>query len=391
MLLSLLAARTALAAADDNSFFPLMPWNHAPADPAALKKIHDCGLTVAGFVSPDNLDRVHAAGLKAIVADNRVGGYDWLHVDEKKARENVKSLIDQVNSHPAVFGYYLRDEPSSSMFPGLEKIASVIRELAPGKWPYINLFPNYAIAEQMTEATYEKYLDKFIATCHPPILSYDHYALAGNGSLGGEYFHNLEQMRAAARKANIPFWNIVLSVATFDFAEPSAAGLRFQAYTTLAYGGRGISYFTYVAPSVGNYRLAPIDQFANETPTYSMLRNVNLQIQKLAPTILKLSSDDVYHFGKKPPAGCHGPDDKSLVSGVNDDHLMISEFTHADGSRWVMCVNKDLAHPHVCQPTFHTSPAKLQMLSAYTGALTAFEGEQVWLAAGQGVLLKVGP
>ena len=43
-------------------------------------------------------------------------------------------------SHPSVFGYYLRDEPSAAWFPQLEKVASVVRELAPGKWPYINLF-----------------------------------------------------------------------------------------------------------------------------------------------------------------------------------------------------------------------------------------------------------
>jgi hypothetical protein len=67
-----------------------------------------------------------------------------MNVDAAKARENVTALVKEVNDHPAVFGYYLRDEPSAAMFPGLEKVAGVIRELAPGKWPYINLFPNYA-------------------------------------------------------------------------------------------------------------------------------------------------------------------------------------------------------------------------------------------------------
>ena len=81
-------------------------------------------------------------------------------------------------------------------------------------------------------------------------------------------------------------WNIVLSNAHFTYAEPSPAGLRFQAYTTLAYGGRGISYFTYVSPNSGNYRLAPIDQFGHKTPTWEMLRNVNLQIHALAPTMI---------------------------------------------------------------------------------------------------------
>ena len=376
--------------ADEASFFPIMAWNHAPADEAVLKKMRDCGLTVAGFVTKDNLDRVHAAGMKAIVNDPRVGNYDWANVDAATARKNVTSLIAEVNNHPAVFGYYLRDEPPAGYFPGLEKVASVVRELAPGKWPYINLFPNYAIDEQTQTKGYAAYLDQFLETCHPPILSYDHYALHDDGSLGGRYFENLEQMRAAARKAKVPFWNIVLSVAHFSFAEPSLAGLRFEAYTTLAYGGRGLSYFTYFAPQVGNYRLAPIDQFGNETPTWSMMRNVNLQVLKLAPTMLKLTSDDVYHFASKPPAGCHPATTDDLLSGINDpEHFMAGDFTHADGSRWVMIVNTDLKKSHPCQPSYRTPPKKAEMLSPYHGNLTPFEGEQIWLAAGQGVLLKL--
>ena len=331
---------SASRAGDDAAFFPVMAWNSVPGDPAVLKKMHDCGLTVAGFVAPKDLDAVAAAGMKAIVSDARVGGYDWDHVDAAVARKNVESLIAEVGNHPAVFGYYLRDEPPASYFDGLEKVASVVREKAPGKWPYINLFPNYANSDQLATKDYPAYLEKFVAARHPPIMSYDHYALMDDGSLGGQYFENLEQMRAAAKKADVPFWNIVLGVAHFNFAEPSFAGLRFQVYTTLAYGGRGISYFTYFTSTTGNYRLGAIDQFGNPSPTWYFMQNVNLQIQKLAPTLLKLTSDDVYHFGKM-PAGCHLPGKSSLLSDL-DGHMMAGDFTHADGSKWVMVVNCDL-------------------------------------------------
>ncbi len=380
-------APAARAAADVDAFFPIMAWNHAPGDPVVLKQMRECGLTVAGFVDAKDLDLVHAAAMKAIVNDPRVGNYDWINVDEKKARENVASLIKEVNHHPAVFGYYLRDEPPASYFAGLEKVASVVRELAPGKWPYINLFPNYANADQLALPDYPQYLDKFVEACKPPILSYDHYALNGDGSLGGEYWRNLEQIRAAAKKASVPFWNIVLSVAHFDQREVTHADLRFQAYSTLAYGGRGISYFTYFAPGVGNYRMAPIDQFGNRTQTWQLMQNVNQQVLRLAPMLLKLTSDDVYHFGDV-PAGCGAPGEASLITAA-DGNLMAGDFTHADGSRWVMVVNRDLRRSHPCLPTFRKPPKALKILSAYTGELTSFEGEQVWLAPGQGALLSL--
>src|SRR6185503_4622025 len=79
----------ASSASAETNFFPIMPWNHAPNDLTALKRIKDCGFTVAGFVSPATLDNCEKAGLKAIVSDARTSGYDWGKVDAAAARKNV--------------------------------------------------------------------------------------------------------------------------------------------------------------------------------------------------------------------------------------------------------------------------------------------------------------
>src|SRR5438552_18546612 len=126
-----------------------MAWNGPPNDPAVLKRMRACGLTVAGFVPPAGLDNCHAAGLKAIVSDDRVSGYDWKKVDPAVARVRVTEVVKQVRDHPAVYGYYLRDEPPADLFPGLATVAGLVKELHPGAWPYINLFPNYADPGQL--------------------------------------------------------------------------------------------------------------------------------------------------------------------------------------------------------------------------------------------------
>lgn len=381
-------APIALASQATNAFFPLMAWNHAPSDDATFRKMRECGLTVAGFVSPKDLDLCHAAGLKAIVSDPRVAGYDWMNVDDATARRNVSSLVSEVGQHPAVYGFYLIDEPNCRLFPGLGKVAALVRELAPGKWPYINLFPNYANAQQLGTSTYPEYLDQFVSLCNPTELSYDHYALMDDGSLRNGYWQNLEQMRTAALRSKLPFWNIVLTVAHFNYREPTAADLRFQVFTTLAYGGRGIAYFTYFAPSVGNYRMAPIDQFGNLTPNWAALQNVNLQVGQLAGTLLKLSSDDVYHFGSV-PEGAHGPGETNLVKSVGDAPFLAGDFTHENRTRYAMVVNKDFLKSRYCALQFRAPPKRVRMISPYNGQLTDFGGEQQWLAPGQGVLLKL--
>jgi hypothetical protein len=264
-----------------------------------------------------------------------------------------------------------------------------VKERHPGVWPYINLFPNYADASQLGTNTYDEYVEKFVETCRPPVLSYDHYAIFEGGGMRGEYFANLESMRRAALKHKLPFWQIVLSVGCLNYREPTAADMRFQVYTSLAYGARGLAYFKYFTPAVGNYRNGPIDQFGHETSMWHTLRQVNLQVGKLAPTLLKLTTDRVYHFGNV-PAGSTGPDEKSIVKAMAGQ-MLVGDFTHADGTRYVMIVNKDLAASVTGWPQLRAPASKLQSVSPYDGSLLPFEGEYTWVGPGQGVLLKITP
>lgn len=376
------------AAPNEQPFFPIMAWTIAPTDAPALKQIRDCGITIAGLAPASALDAVHAAGLKVIVQDPRTGDYDWQNVDEAAAKKNVTSLLNETAKHPAVFGYYLRDEPHSVMFPGLAKVIASVRSTQSEKIPFINLFPNYASPDQLGNKTYDEHLEQFITTCKPSIISYDNYSLMDDGSLRDGYYQNLESVRRATLKHNLPFWNCVLAVGHFSYRVPSLPDFAFQAYTTLAYGGRGIVYFTYMTPHVGNYRMSPIDQFGNVTPTYWAMQNVNLQVLKLAPTILKMKFDDVYHVGTV-PHDCHGPGATNLIKSVAGSDFLVGDFTHEDGSRYVMVVNKDVNKSHPCQVTYTKPPKSVQLVSPYSGTLTDFAGEQGWLAPGSGALLRL--
>ncbi len=377
------------AAAEPAAFFPVMAWDGVPNDAGVLQKMHDCGFTVAGFVPPAALDACQAAGLKAIVQDARVSSYDWTKVDPKTVHDHIAEVVKEVHGHPAVFGYYLLDEPAAGIFPGLAVASGAIRELHPGVWPYINLLPNYANADQLGTPTYDEYLEKFIATCNPPIISYDHYAIFEGGGMRGEYFANLESVRRAGLKHNIPFWQIVLSVGCLSYREPSPADFSFEIYTSLAYGARGIAYFKYLTPAVGNFRGGPIDHFGHENPMWHTMQQLNLQIGKLGPTLLKLKSDRVYHFGDV-PAGCVGPDDQSLVESIAGPFL-VGDFTHDDGSRYFVLVNKSLTNSAYCAPKLRKPASRIDLVSAYTGAATPFVGEQCYLAPGQGAVLKIVP
>lgn len=366
-----------------------MGWNWAPNDLVKLRRMRECGFTVAGFVTPDALDTCQQAGLKAIVHDPRCGGYDWTKVDAQQARRNAASLVAQVRHHPAVMGYYLRDEPTAAWFKGLATVAAAFRKLDPHRWPYINLFPNCASRQQLGTSTYEEYLEEFVRTCRPPILSYDNYwFMLPRAQEQRLFWLNLEQMRRCSHEHQIPFWNIILSLGAIIYREPTAADVRLQAFASLAYGAAGISYFMYFTADVGNFRRGPVDQFGNETPTWYDVQNVNLQILQWAPTYLRLRNTAVYHLGHV-PAGCRGPGEGSLLLDDGRFNLVVGEFRHPDRSRYLLIVNKDMANSIYCMPRFRHTPARIEFVSPYRGNLLPYEGEHAFMAPGQGFLLRL--
>jgi hypothetical protein len=368
--------------------FAILPWGMTESDdPEVYAGIAECGFNMAGFVNAKRLDLAHKAGLKAFLHDGSLhGAGDNLKLPTAEIEQRVAKALDPVKSHPAFFGVYLRDEPNADAFPGLARWSDAVLKAKPDCRPYINLFPDYGPIPD-----YEAHVTSFTEIVRPKFVSYDHYALFANGTLRDSYFLNLEVVRKVAMKAGVPFWNIVLGNAHFDYAEPSPAGLRFQMYTTLAYGARGISYFTYFAPAIGNYRLAPLDQFHHKTPTWDMLRNVNLQLHQLAPEYLKLTSLGVVHHPEV-PKGCHPLSESRFVKTVGEGKFAIGEFENADKKPAILVVNRNLRGSVAFSFEWKFKPkSPTKMLSPYTGKWQTWAGENNWLAPGQGMILTAEP
>ncbi len=376
--------------------FVIMAWGSSPTDPVQLAGMKEAGLNVSGFCRPGDLDLVKAAGLSCFVDDSRVNDYDWEKLPaDAELRQRVTAAALAIKDHPAALGFFLRDEPNAAFMPGLGRVAALVREALPNRWPYVNLFPTYATTEQLGSPDYESHVRNFLRDVHPLFLSWDNYSLI-NGEMLDRFYTNMEIIRRLALEAGIPFWNCILGNTTFFFMEPSDATLHLQVYSTLAYGGRGIQYFTYITPEVGNYRLGALDPFGHRTPTWDMLRRVNLEIHALAPWLDRLSSTGVYHSdpvpeGSQPMSGSHWVEqvnastaDKSVAA-----RYLVGEFKGEDGRPYLMLVNRDLSHSinisiKLRQPQMH-----LKRISPYTSQEEDFGGEMDWLAPGAGILFKL--
>ena len=102
----------------------------------------------------------------------------------------------------------------------------------------------------------------------------------------------LEVMREVSMKKGIPFWNFFNVMPYGPHADPTEAQLRWQVFTSIAYGAKGVLYFCYWTPRGDEFPKggAIIAADGRKTRHYDQARRINRALRNLGPTIMKLSS-----------------------------------------------------------------------------------------------------
>ncbi|HMJ66543.1 MAG TPA: hypothetical protein VK615_14460, partial [Candidatus Binatia bacterium] len=304
--------------------FPIFYWHGPPAAFNTLEhwqRVKECNFTVAGptYYNPEDnrklLGFCRQLGLKAIVSDPQLNRQV---LDRPEWRDVLAGVLSNYASNAAVYGYYLTDEPNSESFPDLALLHAEVRRRDPNHPPFINLFPTYASSEQLGAPTYADYLERFLHTVKPSILAYDHYALLKGGRIRADYFENLELIREHALRFNAAPWNTVLSIPHMVYRDPTEGEMRWQAYTSLAYGMKGIGWFTYwTIKEFENDGTAIVTREGRPARLYPIVREINREVRMVGKTLLGLTSTGVFHAGTV-PAGCRrlGPD--SVLQPVSE-------------------------------------------------------------------------
>lgn len=255
-----------------------------------------------------DLDLAQRHGLRAQLQD---GLLSPASLDNPGQLEKLDALVARVKGHPALYDYFITDEPNATNFPGLGRLVAHLREKDPAHLAYINLFPTYASNEQLgtkgdVETAYREHLRQFVDIVKPGLISYDHYQFMTNGDMG-EYFLNLSMIQRAAQEAGLPFLNIVQAASWAPPVRvPNGDEMRYLVYTTLAYGAQGISYYVYCCPGhTGG--IASAD--GSPTPLYEALKTLNREFAAAAEELQPLRSVGVYHAGMLPKGAVALPKD----------------------------------------------------------------------------------
>jgi hypothetical protein len=371
--------------------FAIFPWDTLKSSPEAYQDAKECGFNLAGFAHAEDLDAIAAAGLQCFVSDPAIKIRGAEDASDDAIAAVAKDVVARTGKHPATFGYHLIDEPNRALVPLVARWAKAFQAAAPDRVAYTNFLPIHGAGTPgAREAEYEKYLTDYLEAVKPRAFSFDQYGLMADGTLRSTYYQCLEVVRRASMKTGVPYWHVALANAHFNYAEPTPATFRFQVFASLAYGARGLGWFTYINRDRGNYRSAAINLAGRRTPTWDMLRDANLAAQRLAPVYTTLKSVNVFHHPTA-PLGCRGLADSRFVADVRGTGpFVVGEFEDPQGRPALVVVNGDLARS-TQMTVVPKEKCKILRVSALTGKTRPWGAEDEWLAPGQGLLLLLAP
>jgi hypothetical protein len=341
-------------------------WAGPALTDAVAQQMVEGGFNLVWCGSEKELDVAQRHGLRGQLTDGLLAPAS---LDDPQRRAQLDALIARVSKHPALYAYFIVDEPNASQFAALGKLVAYLREHDPQHLAYINLFPTYATNEQLgtqgdVVGAYQEHLRRYVEQVKPALISYDHYQFKLQGD-GDQYFLNLALIRRAAQDAKVPFLNIVQACtwSPDSMRVPNPDELRYLVYSTLAYGAQGISYYVYAhANHVGSL----VSLNGTPGPLYHAVKSYNREFVAVARELQPLRSLGVYHTSLGEP-GCEPlPAEASFhpassPSGVSPRGLLLGFFGTREKPTHVVVVNLDYIAE---RSTSLVGPGELELFDA---------------------------
>ena len=274
---------------------------------AHVKDLADCGIDFVVCMDNDRpaLDLLHKYGVGAIVSGIVPG---WWGGDGNNAgtmaavntMDKYEAAAASFEDHPAIWGIDVGDEPSALDFPHYGRVIDYVNRAFPNQLAYLNLYPNYAsvsqnnareTVNQLGTATYAEHIRRYCECVPSDYLCYDFYLYSINVT---KHYENLRVVADACRDTGRSMW-IVLQVNSNKPAEwMSENNLRFQAYTSMAFGAENIIWACYTA---GWWHNQVLDGEGNKTQQYDKLKKINAEIRTIAEEYMKYRRVSTHFVG----------------------------------------------------------------------------------------------
>ena len=233
-------------------------------------------------------------GISYLVNDSRFRTKDFSEA------EGIAAL-NEYQKHSSFVGIAVHDEPFLRDMESLRLARQRHKKVFEKACFHTNLFPIYCdsagitMCETHENSSYEeyvRYIETYIDCANPDHLSYDFYPFKGKeNEVDPVYFENMEFIRAYAEKLKVPYWCFIQVTSWHKgvIRNTTEKEIRWQVFTSLAYGSKGINYFTFCTPIdcyAALFDEAMLDRKGRPTPSYYYVQNVNKRLIKIGKELL---------------------------------------------------------------------------------------------------------
>ncbi len=308
---------------------------------------------------PELLDLAHEHGMRVLM------------------KVDPETVSDETISHPALWGYYVFDEPVQQ------------------KVTYADILPA-ATAHRAVDRSHPVYINlnnaddpvAFIETIQPDLPSIDRYQWWYGRE---DYFPLLQRYRELSLEHDIPLvWWVEANADEnrSNYPEGNQQMLRQSVYTALAYGVKGIQWFgwgeacSWEPKGEGRWGLKP----AGED-----VAAINAELQVLGPTLMGLESVDVFHTPPLPTDALLVPDDHWVQATGGE--LVLGLFKDAKRRDHILVANRDHESAREAILALKRGGKRVRRLDRHTGDWVRVEDTtplRINLGAGDGELLRIG-
>jgi len=373
--------------------FPIGLWCPPPPAQTTTQRYKEIATAGFNFViggNGINTDSTNKTALNAakdnvrfVLQDNKLVGLIRDRATQTAVSDRIKQLLRlfPVTTYPARAGLLLRDEPHTKHFPILEYARGVLQGLESNQLPWVNLYGYTKDSTLTGVSTYEGYLDLYRNQVKTPFLSSDHYPLVSDTAITDVYFLNWATTRQyALREPSVPLWGFIQSV---DFKwsnssylprrRPNEAELFWQVNVALAYGAKGLQYFTYWTPQDSTsvtFGEALVTEQGKLTSLYDYAKSVNSYLRVVGKVLLPLTSESVVHAGENTlPRGATAFSPDGYVTSTSGSPVILGRFRQSAGAteRYLLVVNRSFSSDAVTQLTLDASVSEVSELDSSTG------------------------
>ncbi len=282
---------------------PILAWHGIPADQLTHSRFVE--LREAGFTH--NFSFLSKAEEVAKALDLAAKTDVKMIITCEELQSEPEKTVRRFMNHPALAGYFLRDEPAVKDFAELGAWAKRIKAVDSNHFCYLNLFPNgpKEHLDGIGAKSYADYVNQFDEQVPLSFLSFDHYPIT-TGGLKAEWYENLEDIARISTERNKDFWAFALATRHLTYPLPTLAMLRLQMYSNLAYGAQGLQYFTYSTPEdsrIWDFQDGIIGLDGKRTVVYDLVKALNQELQAVSGVFKDAKVISVRHTGDIIPRG----------------------------------------------------------------------------------------